>query len=97
MKFLNVEKGQMNADDMYNWAAARALTGESTRALSSIRAGVNTYGFRNFSRVRHDVAFRPLLAKDPNFKKTLDELEKKTRRADQESTDDSEPSTSSPP
>jgi tetratricopeptide (TPR) repeat protein/tRNA A-37 threonylcarbamoyl transferase component Bud32 len=89
-KHLTAEQRPPSAEDQYNVAVARALRGDRDRALNTLTAAVTSYGYRNFTRLRHDVAFRPLLAKDADFKKAVDHLEKEARRADAEESGEEE-------
>jgi tetratricopeptide (TPR) repeat protein/predicted Ser/Thr protein kinase len=82
-KYINVEQRQFTAEDQYNAAAARALRGDRDRASSTLKSAVTSYGYRNFTRLRLDVAFRQLLAKDAEFKKAVDGLEKEAKQADE--------------
>jgi eukaryotic-like serine/threonine-protein kinase len=89
-KYLNAERRQRSVEDLYTGAAARALRGEKEATLRSLKSAVNTGGFRNFARLRLDVAFRPLLTTDGEFKKAVDELEKSARSADHTEEEESE-------
>jgi tetratricopeptide (TPR) repeat protein len=89
-RYLNVEKRQSTAEDTYNGAVARALQGDREMTLSSLKSAVNSYGYRNFTRLRLDVAFRPLLTKDADFKKDVDHLERAARKADEAGAEESE-------
>jgi tetratricopeptide (TPR) repeat protein len=88
-KFLNIEKRQMSSDDMYNSAVARALHGDRDRAQSTLKSAVNSYGYRNFARLRLDTVFTPLLAKDADFRKAVDNLEKEAKKTDEEAGEES--------
>jgi tetratricopeptide (TPR) repeat protein len=89
-RYVNTEQRQLTADDRYVWAAARALAGDKEAALRTLKAAITNYTFRNFARLHADVAFRPLLDKDPDFKKAVDELEKAAKRADTAEQEESE-------
>ena len=91
-KYLTKEKRQRSTEDVYNSAVARTLLNERESILRTIRAAVNTYGYRNFARLRLDVAFRSLLAKDPEFKKAIDKLEHEAKKLDQEAAEEAEAS-----
>jgi serine/threonine protein kinase len=89
-RYLNIEKRQSTAEDSYNSAVTRALHNDREMALSSLKSAVNSYGFRNFARARLDVAFRPLFAKDAEFKKAIDRLEKTSRKGDDAAAEETE-------
>jgi tetratricopeptide (TPR) repeat protein len=96
-RYLSTEQRQLTADDRYVWAAARALGGDKDAALRTLKAAITNYTFRNFARLHADVAFRPLLDKDPEFKKAVDELEKAAKRADTAEQEESEATSAAKP
>ena len=91
-KRFSTEPRERTADDMYVLAVARALHKESKDAtLRSLKAAVNNYTFRNFARLRLDVAFRSL-SNDPEFQKAVAELEKEAKLEDKAGEEESEAS-----
>jgi serine/threonine protein kinase/tetratricopeptide (TPR) repeat protein len=88
--FATQDHRHLSGEDSYNSAVARAIRRDNDRALSSLKSAVNTYGYRNFSRLHLDVTLAPLLAKDAEFRQGVTDLEKETRKAEAESSEESD-------